>query len=605
MIRLITALWLAAGMLAEAKTPNREYTIAFGSFAPVRPTLFIADGNGEHAQPLLANPGVDYNASFSHDGTWIVFTSEKDGSADLYRIHPDGTALERLTDDPAFDDQGVLSPDGRTLAFVSTRGGAPNIWLLDLAARSVTCLTKGSIGDSRPAWSPDGEWIAFSSVRDRILATFTITTLPATSVYVMRRTGSDLRRLTSTAVSAGSPSWSPDGFRIVYYQASLADFGPVLSSTGRFAATRPPNTPAPRMQLVSTDLRTGATETLAEGPGAKWYPRWLASGDIAYVSADRLERIRQSPGIPGEFASPSWSADETKMVFHRETDSVWPPFQQRSTLERRFQLVRTGIFPSYSPSGNRLVCNSGIAGIAHNAILIMNADGSNRRVLFDDPVRSAVAPVWSPHGDRIAFALGQFFPFVPGREHVTSQLALIGTDGRGLQVLTAAGDRAGFPNWSPDGKRLVYRSTEAQGRGLRIIDLATNRVTELTNGPHNDNFPVWSPKGDRIVFVTDRDGDYEIYSVRVDGTALRRLTRNQGIDAHPAWSPDGEWIAFASARTAPLDELLLHPDNGQPAGEIFVMRPDGSGLRRLTENQWEDSTPAWKPGRRRKPLKLR
>lgn len=102
-------------------------------------------------------------------------------------------------------------------------------------------------------------------------------------------------------------------------------------------------------------------------------------------------------------------------------------------------------------------------------------------------------------------------------------------------------------------------------------------------------------KANRIAFATDRDGDYEIYSIGADGTDLRRLTSSRGLDAHPAWSPDGEWIAFASARTAPLDELLLHPDNGQPNGEIFVMRPDGSDVRRLTENQWEDSTPAWKP----------
>jgi TolB protein len=130
---------------------------------------------------------------------------------------------------------------------------------------------------------------------------------------------------------------------------------------------------------------------------------------------------------------------------------------------------------------------------------------------------------------------------------------------------------------------------------LRIIELATNRITNLTQGPGNDNFPAWSPKGDRIAFVSDRDGDYEIYSIRPDGTDLRRLTRTPGLDAHLAWSPDGQWIAFASGRMGFLDELLLHPDNVQGNAEIFVMRADGSNIRKLTENQWEDSTPTWKP----------
>jgi TolB protein len=41
--------------------------------------------------------------------------------------------------------------------------------------------------------------------------------------------------------------------------------------------------------------------------------------------------------------------------------------------------------------------------------------------------------------------------------------------------------------------------------------------------------------------------------------------------------------------------MLLHPDNGQATGEIWVMRADGGDLKRLTENPWEDATPAWKP----------
>lgn len=59
-------------------------------------------------------------------GKWVAFTSERDGSSDTYRIHPDGTGIERLTDDPAYEDQAVLSPGGKMLAFVSTRAtGVP------------------------------------------------------------------------------------------------------------------------------------------------------------------------------------------------------------------------------------------------------------------------------------------------------------------------------------------------------------------------------------------------------------------------------------------------------------------------------------------------
>ena len=63
-----------------------------------------------------------------------------------------------------------------------------------------------------------------------------------------------------------------------------------------------------------------------------------------------------------------------------------------------------------------------------------------------------------------------------------------------------------------------------------------------------------------------------------------------------AWSPDGERIVFASERMGFKDEAT-YTDAPQPYGELFVMRYDGTGLEQLTDNQWEDGTPAWQPVR--------
>jgi Tol biopolymer transport system component len=312
-VRSVAFFALTAAILAgEDRAPH---TIAFGSFAPVRPTIFIAGANGEGAKPLLREPGMDYNASFSHDEAWIVFTSERGGSADIWRVHPDGSGLERLIDHPAFDDQAALSPDGRTVAFVSTRGGPANIWLLDLASHSFAPLTKSSTGDFRPAWSPDGQWIAFSSDRDRVRATIGRGTFPATSIYVVRRDGSALRRLTSAAVSAGSPVWSGDGLHVIYHQTPVAGLGLVSLSTEGFRPAAPPNAPLPQMQIVSIDVRDGSTEMVAAGPGLKRSPRWLASGDVAYVSPDGLESVNRSHARAAPLAVQPGRQTEIRLSF--------------------------------------------------------------------------------------------------------------------------------------------------------------------------------------------------------------------------------------------------------------------------------------------------
>jgi TolB protein len=93
-------------------------------------------------------------------------------------------------------------------------------------------------------------------------------------------------------------------------------------------------------------------------------------------------------------------------------------------------------------------------------------------------------------------------------------------------------------------------------------------------------------------FATDRDGDFELYTIRPDGSELQRLTDVRGNDAHSAWCSDGEWIVFSSARMGFKDEMALYDRIPQPYGEIFAMRADGSDVRQLTDNKWEDASNA-------------
>ena len=565
-----------------------NYSLAFASFAPLNTDIFVADADGSNPRPLLTHPKLDYNASFSRDGKWIVFTSTRGGSADIYRAHSDGSGLTRLTDDPAFDDQGSLSPDGKELAFVSTRSGHANIWVMTLANKKLHNITNHSAGDFRPSWSPDGRWIAFSSDRDsknpRGLGGFE--TAQSTEIYIAHPDGSGLRRITQADAFAGSPTWSTDGRRLVFYQADIKEVSNITAAR-RIRGTT---------QIASIDLQTNEVKMLTAGDGEKWSPRWIAQDRVAYVSGGPdggLEYTAGPAGARGEFGSPSWSADGQEMVFHREVDHQWPPLQEWHSMDPHFRLVRSGIFPSFSPAGDRLLCNDQTAGILHNSILMMNTDGSHRSLLFQDPVKSALGPVWSPRGDKIAFALGRFFQSSLGP--ASADIMIINSDGTGLQKMTDGSGNYAFPSWSPDGRNIVYRSSSAGKSGLLIVDTESRAVTVLNTGSEKENFPTWSPLGDRIAFTSYRDGNTDIYTIRPDGADLKRLTNSPGNDAHSTWSSDGRWIAFTSARGGFKDETALHPYNPQPYGDLFVMRADGSDVRRLTDDQFEEATPSSMP----------
>jgi TolB protein len=599
---------LLLSSIAAAANPGPPYTIAYASFGPQNTAIYIADSDGTHERLLVGDPFMDGNVSFGPDGDSVLFSSRRNGSVYLYRVRIVGTHLERLTDDPSFDDQAALSPDGRRVAFVSSRSGQADIWILELTSKRLRNLTGAPGGDFRPAWSPDGKWIAFTSDRDSKGALEgtprssgkPFAPMQQSTLYVIRADGTRLRRLTERAVSAGSPAWSPDGKSIVFYEAKISDW--------RSMGTDFPG-PAGTSQIVSLNVSSGLREEFTSGSGRKFAPKWIAPGRVAYLRGPKDEKrgqrqrvlppteaIEFSDGIasiPGNFSNVSWSRDRKRMVFHRAIEGVWPPLQPAFSRDPRFALVRAGVFPAYSPDGRKLAVNNGYAGNSHNSILVMNADGSDRRTIFGDPKASAVGPVWSPDGGRIAFGLGGFF--LAARDGSPAHIGVVAGDGSALQMLTEGAGNYGFPSWSPDGKRVVCRSTVGMATHLVIVDVETRKVAALTSGPATDSLPSWSPKGDVIVFASDRDGDWELYSIKPDGTDLKRLTNSKGNDTHVSWSSDGRWIAFASARGGFKDEIPIGEGGGQGAGDIFVMRADGGEVTQLTDDAFEEATPAFAP----------
>jgi TolB protein len=597
--------WILAIVLAAAAAvPTPTQKIAFARVFPNHGQigLFIAAADGADEHPLLASQDVDYDPAWSPDGAWIVFTSERDGSADLYRARPNGADLERLTDSPAYDDQAAFSPDGRRLVFVTTRaGGRANLWTLDLQSRRASPLTSGAGGDFRPSWSPDGQWIAFSSDRGSTMpfGHGRWEHLQIVDLYLIHPDGSGLKRITEPGNFCGSPKWAADSRRVIAY----------CMTAEQTLTNRPGRPDAGDTRLVTIDIATRATADVPAEPGIKIEPVYLPSKEIAYIrkniATSGILYSTGKGGPKGDVRSASWSPDGARVVFHKRLTA--PPTTWRKTFSRlpEYELTLTQILPSFNPSGDQFTMTGRPQTPPLGSSVAVAATGTDAfKIIFQRPDTNVLAPQWSPRGDRIIFGIGHFGAFFngfhdlflnpPDRVDGGAQIAVIAPDGSGFREVTTGPNNNGFPSMAPDGRRFVYRSFGPDGGGLRIMDIETQAVTTLTKG--YDNFPLWSPRGDLIMFSRQADGDYEIYTIKPDGTGVRRLTYSHGNDAHQAWSPDGERIVFASSRMGFKDEAL-YTDAPQPYGELFVMRFDGSNVQQLTDNQWEDGTPAWQPSR--------
>ena len=185
-------------------------------------------------------------------------------------------------------------------------------------------------------------------------------------------------------------------------------------------------------------------------------------------------------------------------------------------------------------------------GPTQATLFISNADGSAERPLTRTTSLD-YNPSWSPKGDWIVFT---------SERAGSADLYRIHPDGTGLERLTddpAYDDQAAF---SPDGRQVVFVSTRAAGRAnLWIIDAITHKTTRLTSGNGGDFRPSWSPSGEWIAFSSDRESDLppakgrwerlhvvDIYLIHPDGSGLKRVSQHGGFCGSPKWTPDSKSV---------------------------------------------------------------
>jgi Tol biopolymer transport system component len=219
--------------------------------------------------------------------------------------------------------------------------------------------------------------------------------------------------------------------------------------------------------------------------------------------------------------------------------------------------------------------------------------------------------------------------FVPYRDYIGSVLELLDVQSGRRQVLQRAEQPFEAPNWTPDGRALIYNGSgrgDVRGKLFRF-DLATRQPVVIETGTNNRNnndhvlssdgtmlgisdqsagqsaiytvpggggtpkriTPLtpsylhgWSPDGKRLVYTGGRNGEFDIYTIASDGSGTEQnMTKSKGLDDGPEFSPDGQFIYFNSARSGTM--------------QLWRMNADGSEPVQITNDEWNNWFPHVSP----------
>ncbi len=199
-----------------------------------------------------------------------------------------------------------------------------------------------------------------------------------------------------------------------------------------------------------------------------------------------------------------------------------------------------GEYPKWSPDGNRVAFTAKAGG--KYQVFVVNEDGSGLGQVTRS-AHEAIEEAWFPDGKKIAYTEQR-------RRGLRKAYTLYSVDlntGAEAVLLPDFKNSSSLPEFSPTEPLMAFTGKKLMGWGVYLHDFKTNTTRVLTEGGGACR-PHFSPDGRRIAFVSSAaDGKGDIWLINPDGSGKERLTDlPDTFDYYPSWSPDGRFIVFAS-----------------------------------------------------------